>query len=169
MAGLPACEPRKDPTILEKSALDQDYDNMSKAIENGIRTMTWAKDFDKTFTGSEHYISYYMGGGGPRTWTSIVGLDGRYILEMELPIDLDASGIQVTPKETPTFVLSEVRSITLLPDGRKHVKNDPKGIVRFGPPEWAKLIAAHGDLSAIGVVVKTGSPLDGFEKPWINL
>jgi len=169
MACLSACEPRKDPAFIDASEIDRNHGNMMKAIENGTRTLSWARDFDRTFPGSEHHISYYMGGAGPRTWRSAVGIDGRYILRMDLPIDLDASGTQVSSQETPIFELSEVREILPLPDGGKEITKDPDGFVTFGPPEWAKLVAAHGDLSAIGVTVKAGPPLPGFEKPWNDL
>lgn len=145
--------------------------DMLAAVEHGARAMSWAADFDRTFPGAEHGISYYTGDAGPRTWYSKVGIGGRYHLTMRVRIDLDATGRRVTPTGPPRFTLVEVREITIVPDGgdQQRITYDPEGQVEFGADEWARLVAAHGDLSAVGVVVKTDPPVPGFEKPWTRM
>lgn len=162
----PACERR-----LASDDVNHTPADMQSAVAHGVRTMSWAGEFDRTFAGTEHGISYYTGEAGPRTWYSKVGIGGRYHLTMQVRIDLDPTGTQVTPTGTPTFTLVEVREITNGPDGdgQKTIDYDPEGQLKFGPDEWARLVAAHGDLSAVGVLVKTDPPVPGFEKPWTRI
>lgn len=161
-----ACE---QPAVADRS--NHTRADMLAAVEHGVRAMSWAADFDRTFAGAEHGISYYTGDAGPRTWYSKVGIGGRYHLTMQVPIDLDASGTRVTPTGAPTFTLVEVREITISPDedGQRVISYVPDGQVEFGPDAWARLVAAHGDLSAVGVAVKAGPPVPGFEGPWTRM
>jgi hypothetical protein len=137
---------------------------MASAERSGPAVIPFVGEFDRLYPGAVHSISYYTGTAGPPTWYSKVGLHGRYVLYVECPIEFDWTRFRITGYGKPTFWLSEVAEFAPLGDGRVQITYLLHRSYELA--DWRKLVAAGGDLAALGIEVKKDRPLPGFDRHW---
>jgi hypothetical protein len=133
----------------------------SAALRNGPNEIQPVGEFVEVFPQAEHLISYYTGDMGPPTWHSAVGLHGRYVLAVEVPITFDWTRRHVRSYGKPKFYLREVEKIegrTI--DYRSESQRD------FGPEEWVALYRANGSLEVLGLRVVEDDPIRNFDLAW---
>jgi hypothetical protein len=85
---------------------------------------------------------------------------------MQMPITL--GGItrdRITAYGTPTFCLREVKSITGGPGGQMFIDYTDVNMT-FGLTEWNKVVESGGNLSVLGVQIKTFPKIPGFDQHW---
>jgi hypothetical protein len=137
-------------------------------MENGITSIDIAQDFKRLFPQSEEFVSYYQGsmgyGHADPTWTSHVGLYGRYIFSVTFDIEFDWTRKFPRRVGDPSFHLMEISSITRLPDGRLQTEYSESHII--SSHDWKILKEANGDFSAIGYQMDRDHKLEGFEEAW---
>jgi hypothetical protein len=129
----------------------------ASAITSGRAKIPCVQQFDRLFPSAEHFISYFTGTHGPSTWNAEVGLYGRYLLTMQVPIGLNAMHNRITSYGQPLFVLAEVKSVS-----GSVVTN--AGGMSFGPGEWQRVVDAGGDLSVLGMAMVKDQPITGFKQ-----
>ncbi len=136
-----------------------------RAVEDGQKTIPYAKEMIALFPGSKSFISYYTGDFGTPTWNTEVGIFGRYILTLQTKITFDATRTAIQSFEDPLFVLLEVEAFSTLGDGlTKTMYTDVQ--VKFGKQEWKTLVDSGGDLSTLGISVVKDKPIPGFDVHW---
>ena len=139
-----------------------DYDI---ALKNGTASLDVAREFNALFPDSNNFISYYTGQYGDPRWNSKVGLHGRYVLTVQFDLKFDSSRHMPARTSDPEFYLVEASQLDRTPDGRLSISYSDNQI-RFGMEDWKKLIAARGELSAIGYSTNESNPHDGFAEVW---
>lgn len=127
---------------------------------SGRRDIPFAAEFDRLYPGADHSIGYYTGTHGPPTWSSTVGLHGRYVLSCRCGITLNRTRTRVVAWGEPTFYLKEVTRVQALDGGQTSISSGEQ--VKFGLGQWRKVVEADGDLRVLGIEVKTDSPVPGF-------
>jgi hypothetical protein len=134
-----------------------------KTAQSGIKTLPWPKQVEALYGDADHMITEFGMKPGPRTWTTEVFFYGRYSLAVQFDVEINYQHCQVTTNTTPPkFYLHEVGSLT----------RDANGINgafiahqwTFDETKWVSLLRAKGDWSAIGIPVKTNSPIVGFDE-----
>lgn len=145
----------------EKTAsLNKAYD---LAIAGGKKSIPIVTEFHRLFADSVSSISYYTGEYGDPEWNSKAGLYERYILTMQLKIELDDTRTRIIKFEEPRFHLVEIESVSHQPNGTTGIKYGARQ-VRFSIAEWQKLVENDGDFSSIGVTLEKDKPVSGFSK-----
>jgi hypothetical protein len=96
---------------------------------------------------------------------------GRYQLTMAVKVEVDrhsglllsyGSGRVLKVVGRPSFILLEVREVTLNPEGRIEITYQNQW--EFGPAEWEKVVAARGDFSVIGIRLNRNNPARNFDE-----
>jgi hypothetical protein len=85
----------------------------------------------------------------------------RYVLNLRLPVDYSADSRAIVKYGDPQFLLTEISSVTELA-GRLHETMYGSLQLHFGAVEWAKVVAAKGDLSVLGQPLEKGKPVKDF-------
>src|SRR5688572_26192209 len=135
-----------------------------EAVADAVKNQPDAKAFARLFPQADHFISYYTGKMGPRTWNSRVLLHERYVLTMQFDAALDPSGNKVTATSAPKYHLSEVTEVTVAASGQVSISYGDS--LAFGPKEGKKLEGAKGDLAAIGIKVNANQPVPNLKAHW---
>ncbi len=137
----------------------------SKAIEDGRTAIPYARQFHDLFPAAEASFSYFTGEMGPPTWTSKVGLHGRYVLTLKVEVTFNAARTRIVRYGEPVFHLVEVTRI--VPAGPDHNAAILYGSqISFGRKEWSRLVERQGDLAVLGMAILKDRPVDGFEQYW---
>jgi hypothetical protein len=131
-------------------------------VANVLRQEPSARRFNELFPDSRHFISYVTGHYGPPTWNSATKLYGRYKLQMSASLQIDRQQLTATFSSPPTFHLTEVASISRLPDGRDYVTYG--GSWELSAEEWQRLVQAKGDFSVLGLSLIRDDPVPGFQR-----
>jgi hypothetical protein len=134
------------------------------AIQSGVRGTSYPGQFNRLFPGANNVISYYTGIIGPSTWTSSIGLYGRYVLSLHLSIEFDDSRTKIVSYGPPTFVLDEYPKIDMKPNENPYIHINR--ITTFSEDSWARLVDAKGDFRVLGLTLETNNPVEGFEANW---
>lgn len=142
---------------------DVTFGDYIKTVQSGIKTLPWPKQIESLFGDADHLITDYGLHPGPRIWTTEVFFYGRYSLAAQFKVEIDYQHCQVvTNTSPPKFYLYEVESLTTNAgeiDGARIAHQ-----WTFDEAKWAALLQAKGNWSAIGIPVKTNSPLAGFDE-----
>ena len=88
-------------------------------------------------------------------------LHDRYVLNLRLPVDYSADGRAIVKYGDPQLSLMEITGVTELA-GRLHETTYGSLQLYFGAFEWAKVVAAKGDLSVLGQPLEKGKPVKDF-------
>lgn len=105
----------------------------------------------------------YFDGSAAPGFDAQVGLHGRYDLTMQLPVNFDAAGRNVTGYGDPRFYLLEVTNVEVEPSGVVAISYGRNK--NFGLKEWNALVRSKGDFDAIGWTMITDKPIPGFTVP----
>lgn len=138
----------------------------AKAIDSGQRDIPTIKQFCTLFPQSTHLIMYYNGQNGTPTWTSKVGLYGRYLLVVRMDIQFDSSRERIVGSGQPHFFLSEIEKIDENPAQNSEVTTPGAVYLEFGPEQWNNVVNSKGALEQLGVKIQQDHPVDSFEKWW---
>jgi hypothetical protein len=139
----------------------KDYD---AAIQSGVSGQSYPGQFNKLFPGAKNTISYYTGVVGPSSWTSSIGLHGRYVFAMNLSIAFDKTRTKIVSYGSPTFYLYEIPKIDQKPNENPYLHVNQ--MTTFSGDSWDRLVKAKGALSILGITLKTNKPVEGFEAYW---
>ena len=97
-------------------------------------------------------------------WNTEVYFDGRYCLTMQVIVKVDRQFSKIVEVVgEPKFYLIETESVELLKDGRV-AANAGSQQYEFGLSDWNKVVAAKGDLSAIGIHLKRNQAVAHFDR-----
>jgi hypothetical protein len=133
-------------------------------VRSGKAALPIAVQMEEVFPVADHFITHYAMDSGPLAWNTEVFFGGRYILTMQVDVEVNYSTNTVTStNQEPQFFLSEVESVDLLPDGRTSVTFRAENAERFGAREWARMYDNKGSLSAIGISVDT-TEVENFDE-----
>ncbi len=131
-------------------------------VRSGYSLIPEAKQMDELFGPGWHKVCNYT---DPNTaeWQSQAFFGGRDELMMIVPIEVDRQSGKVTKTlDKPRFVLTQVASVELRPDGTiGSISNGESH--SFGQEEWHKVVAAKGDFSVIGIRVVKGNAVANFD------
>jgi hypothetical protein len=134
------------------------------AVASGRASIPRVAEFDRLFPGSIHFISYFTGTHGPPMWNSKIGLHGRYVLSMQMPIKFNLLRNRVTSFGEPKFYLQEVSEIQPSDNGVLAVRYQASQ--EFSLREWQALVRSGGDLHVIDPALRTESPVPLFDTYW---
>ena len=130
-----------------------------KAVESSA---PFVSEFLGIFPNSKVGFSYFTDTGEPG-FDVQVGLHGRYEPGMQLPVQFDSEN-RVIGYGEPKFWVLEVSHVTKGPSGIPGAAFNPAGERSFGAREWRMIAESGGDFSAIGYVMQTNQPVDGFQE-----
>jgi hypothetical protein len=149
---------RTNPAILKARAKEWQIKEQ-RMLVNGFQTIPYLREFQDVFTNCIEFRDYSPNPDDQQLWNWQIGLHGRYLLRMQIPFKVDATWTNVLSFEEPKFYVMEWHDI-----GRFGFYE----IRKFGVPEWKRLAASAGDLSAVGITPVMNSPFRGFESQWKN-
>ena len=132
----------------------------------GEKQLPCVADFVSIYPESQHLASYMTGTAGPPTWTSTAGIDGRYILRMEMRVTPNKSLSGFSGSGTQQFTLQEITQVVVDSAHRSTAVYTGNTSLTFGLNEWKKLVAAKGDLSVLGVTEIKDQPVQNFDASW---
>lgn len=141
--------------------------NYNRAIQSGLDTIPEARQIEEVLGEAHHSISYHGSRSVGNDWNTEVYLYGRYELLMQVPVRMGYQFDEVLEVAgEPQFYLLEVQSIEYYGNDRRPGASYAQGDewpYPFGAEEWAKVYAADGDFSVIGIELNKEAPVDGFE------
>ncbi len=123
-------------------------------LANGHRTLHYVEDFNTLYTNAREFCLLGPEPLGTNAWVIQTSFHRRYILRMVTPFTLDTSWTNILSYDPPIFKLLE---------WREKRRFGFYAVCSFGATNWPKLVASGGDLSVIGIKLKTNSPVEDFE------
>jgi len=132
----------------------------------GKKQLPCVAEFVSLYPDSRHLASYMTGIAGPPTWTSTAGIDGRYILRMEMRVTPNKSLSGFSGSGTPQFTLQEITQVVVDSAHRSTAVYPGTTSLAFGLDKWKKLVAAKGDLSVLGIAEIKDQPVQNFDASW---
>jgi len=142
----------------------KDSPEYSKALNDALVNVPYARDFKKSFSLSRESFSSFTGKRGQPTLICMAGLYGRYVLRGDVEVTFDSSRTKVISYGDPIFCLVEVIGILPLPDGRVAITS--KSIKEFGKELWKTIVEHGGDFSSAGIELRKDDPVPGFDQHW---
>jgi hypothetical protein len=113
------------------------------------------------FGDGDHFITHYGFDSNPKPWNTEVFFAGRYTLTLQVDVTIDYDRHLVkTNVAPPIFYLHEVAKILRGPKSVEGAEFSGQWVL--DESKWEKLVDAKGNWSAIGVDLKTNSPVSGF-------
>ena len=136
------------------------------ALNDATNSIPYAVEFARLFPGAMNGISYYTGAVGDPRWFSKIGLHGRYLLRIILPIKLSADRRSIVSMGDPLIIdLTELSTPILNANGTRTFS--VRRVAQLSPEDWKRLTAANGDFTALGIRLETnGPPVEGFDEAW---
>ena len=142
------------------------HNDYIETTKRGVTAVPHVQEITAIFTNSpkSHFIEQLGLRAGskpkPAKWNTVVWFGGRYELTYQVNVIPDYRAHRIKKVNTGRFYLVEVAEIT---DKGRGARFDPSGNKEFGESEWEKIVAARGDFSVLGVILKTNSPVVGFD------
>jgi hypothetical protein len=137
-------------------------DRYQRALAAGPKDLEVVGQFVRVFPKALNSISYLSGEAGQTKWRSVSGLYGRYVLVMEIPISVDATGGHAVGRGEAQFHLFEVASLQYNPAQRTEEVTPGEVNLTFGPDKWKSVVNSHGDLEVLGIRLRRDKPVAGF-------
>lgn len=141
-------------------------DNYGAAVRSGKADVPLIRDFVAMFPRSVHEITHYSGQMGNPSWRAAVGVYGRYVISLEVPITLDSSRTRILSTGQPVFSINEVDAIQYDPSSGSESITPGRVNMNFGQVQWDELVKHGGDLSVLGIDVVKNRPVKGFDEYW---
>lgn len=117
-------------------------------IQSGATAIPEAVEMERMFPQTDHFITHFGFDSSPKQWNSEAFFGKRYILTMQVSVDVDYSSQQVSCIGEPKFYLNEVATAQPLSHGRFELTHGRT--LEFGREEWKQLVEAKGDLNVLG-------------------
>ncbi len=150
--------------------LEQQFATKERSMAaDGYRKISYLQDFVCVFANAFQDFNFATK-NGPHLWILKAGLHGRYVLKMSFRFKVDNNFTNVIGYESPQFELWE-----FAPEERRGFKGRPLTLINsnkvasFGTNEWQKLMVEKGDFWAIGITLKTNSPIESFDNVWKHI
>jgi hypothetical protein len=132
-----------------------------QTVQSGIKMLPWPRQMEELFGDSDHFILYYGTAGEQKIWHSRVYFYGRYSLTMETTVEIDDKSKTIRNfAGPPKFYLHEVKSVEV---DRGRVTTSFSDQWVLDEAQWKKLVAAKGNWSVIGIILRTNEPVPGFD------
>jgi hypothetical protein len=129
-----------------------------QTVPSGFKVLPWPKQMETLFGDGDHIIVDY---NRQPEWHTVIYFGGRYELDLTARVSIDYEKHEIKPAVGhPEFYLHEVKSVQ---HENGSVAAYFSGQWVFDEAQWKKLVAAKGDWAAIGIPVKTNSPVIGFD------
>ena len=142
---------------------DNQMSDYIQTVKSGINSLPWPKEMEALFGEGDHFITHYGFSPGPKEWHTDIFFGGRYELALQVDVEIDyEKNLVKTNTSPPKFYLSEVESLIRKPNRPVGAKIAHEWIL--DEAKWKKLVQSKGDWSAIGIPVKTNSPIPGFDE-----
>src|SRR5438132_4808464 len=132
------------------------------ALSSARKRVPYAAAFCRLYPDSVAWFSYYANPYYSPVLNLKVGLYGRYVLSMHIPVDLDWSRTSVKSFGTPTFYLEHLEWVSPSAD------NPPGGVavyggsdtrLEFNEEKWQMIVEHDGDLSCLGIPIIKDKPV----------
>ncbi len=135
-----------------------------KTVQSGLKVLPWPLEMEKLYGEADHLIIEYGRDRRPTNWQTVVFFNGRYslTLEVKVEIDYDKSEVLRTVSE-PKFYVREYKKIHVESQGGG-VSSDMGDQWILDKTQWEKLSKNGGDWSSIGIPIKSGQPVPGFDE-----
>lgn len=122
---------------------------------HGVSQIQPAAEMDELFDDCRHYV-VYTGRSSVSTWNATAFFGERYVLTMQVPIEISSSTRGHTIGD-PKFYLNEVSVVT---DGGYGARFS--GDFKFGPSEWKRIYESNGDFETVGFTLDP-TPVPNFQ------
>ena len=132
-------------------------------VKDGIKSLVLPAEVESTFgkTNVDHFISFFNE-TNQNLWNSVAYFYGRYLLTMQVKVQIDYNDCTVTKALAPAeFTINEVIEVERMETGQ--VSAAMQGQWRFTASDWKRFLKSK-DWSTIGVPIRTNAPVSGFEK-----
>ena len=99
-----------------------------------------------------------------------VGLYGRYVLTMAVPLKLAEDRVHLAFVGQPTFGIQEVENVAIeyvdnLPRGSAHIRYTTFSTT-FGYDQFKEVQEHQGDFGTIGIKLDKHAPIEDFDRAW---
>lgn len=148
--------------LMNSDDIQKEDDQYRICLQRGLNNIEVVKEFHEIYPTAFNYISYFSESNTPKVWNGEVGLYRRYILTLQLNVEIDRSRLTVKEIGEPVFFLNEIINVTENSGGSYQIQNGQSH--SFSQIEWSKIYQSHGNLSVIGINLKTNYPVTGFDK-----
>lgn len=123
-----------------------------KATVASARTaLPVAVEIEKLFGDADHFITHYGFDSKPKTWNTEVHFGGRYVLTMQVTVNVDYKANAITPIDEPRFWLHEIRTVEKMPGGGYSTTYNGRSQVEFSLSDWRAFRDSNGNVAALGV------------------
>lgn len=118
-----------------------------------------AVQMESLFPPADHFVSQFGRGSTKGTlWHTNVYIGGRYVLAMEVPVELDFTGHTINVVGKPDLYLMEVPWVTVSPDGA--LSTGVGAQFALSEDDWNKVQGNLGDFSTIGIDLNPSRVVD---------
>ena len=138
-------------------------DPHDQTVRHGVSVIPYTAEIETMFPGAEvdHFITYFGFSEKPVPWNSVAYWKDRYVFIFQVDVKVDYANNTIAGiVGTPRFRLWEIASVSIISSSSvdARMSND----YDISESEWRKLVTSKGDFSAIGITLKTNSPVSGF-------
>jgi hypothetical protein len=135
----------------------------SRMVKNGESSIDLVRQFSTLIPSAIAGVGRYEGIGSKLKWRSVGGLHERYVVKMYFPVSVNWVTGSIQKSGPARFMIFEVESVEHRPDGLR-VVSYTRNQRSFGEVEWAQVVAANGDWSAIGFSMTKNDPIKRFDQ-----
>lgn len=135
-----------------------------RVLADGRKKIQPVREFQQIFPQGVHTITYFTGEIGDPNWNAKVGLYGRYVLTMKIPLTLSPIWRHIVSHGEPAFYLTEVDHIEQ--HGLSVVTYYGRLQLSFRTDEWKRVVNSNGDIRVLHSEIRVDQPVDGFVKAW---
>ncbi|MCE9547467.1 MAG: hypothetical protein K8T25_18500 [Planctomycetia bacterium] len=132
--------------------------------KDGITKLPVADQMNAQFSQVDHFITHFGFDEQPLTWNTKAYIDGRFVLNYQIPVVVNYSARTVTPQGTAKFQLLAVKKIRVLPDGRCDTEYETDLGGDFGEVEWNAFVHSGFDLTSLGIPRAEIHPMPHFDE-----
>jgi hypothetical protein len=159
-----SCKKADLPAQFNETSIKATMSSFDAAIQSGVRGHFCPGEFNRLFPDAFNTISYYNGLAGKPNWYSKAGLHRRYVLKMEVEIELDSARTDIRSTGLPRLYLYEFTNISFRSNGAPRIQGQQ--LATLSSDDWRRLVDAHGDFRGLGITLETNKPVEGFEEAW---
>jgi len=131
-------------------------------VADGYRKIPYLREFTDLFPTNIEFRLFSL--KKPQLWVIQTGLYGRYLLRMEVLFKVDSTWTNIVSFESPSMHLITYDDHP--PSDRGFSEGRAFSERNFTASDWTNLVAAKGDLAALGFKAWTNSPIKNFDAEW---
>ncbi len=119
--------------------------------ESAATRVPIARQMEEMFAPADHFITHYGMGEGVKVWNTQCFLNDRYVLTMQVDVEIDYSQLTVSQVGEPQLWLRYVEEYS----ESEGAAFDPSKEVQFDATQWQEIYEAGGDFQEIDVALET--------------